>query len=49
MTLQQAAGYQNRKDIPPQRAAGEYQVKMEGRQELLDATEMKLDIMADWS
>jgi len=27
MTLQQAAGYQNRKDIPPQQAAGEYQVK----------------------
>jgi len=28
MTLQQAAGYQNRKDIPPQQAAGNYQVKM---------------------
>ena len=27
MTLQQAAGYQNRKDIPPQQAAGNYQVK----------------------
>jgi hypothetical protein len=26
MTLQQAAGYQNRKDIPPQQAAGNYQV-----------------------
>jgi hypothetical protein len=28
MTLQQAAGYQNRKDIPPQQAAGNYQVKI---------------------
>ena len=27
MTLQQAAGYQNRKDIPPQQTAGKYQVK----------------------
>ena len=27
MTLQQAAGYQNRKDIPPQQATGNYQVK----------------------
>jgi alanine dehydrogenase len=27
MTLQQAAGYQNRKDIPPQQVAGNYQVK----------------------
>jgi hypothetical protein len=26
MTLQQAVGYQNLKDIPPQQAAGEYQV-----------------------
>jgi hypothetical protein len=33
MTLQQAAGYQNlnqhREDIPPQQAAGNYQVKSE--------------------
>jgi hypothetical protein len=27
MTLQQAAGYQNHTDIPPQQAAGNYQVK----------------------
>jgi len=29
MTLQQAAGYQNQKDFPPQQAAGNYQVKNE--------------------
>jgi len=28
MTLQQAAGYQNRKDIPPQQAVGNYQIKL---------------------
>jgi hypothetical protein len=32
MTLQQAAGYQNPKDPPPQQAAGNYQVKREEKE-----------------
>ena len=39
MTLQQAAGYQNRKDIPPQQAAGNYQVD--------DILYMDIDFLAD--
>jgi len=31
MTLQLAAGYQNPKDLPPEQAAGNYQVKLTGK------------------